>query len=256
MGIAGDVDLAALCALMSEPSRARVLLALGDGRALPAGALAAEAGVSAQAMSGHLARLVDGGLLAVERSGRFRYYRLAGPEVAAALEALCRIAPTEPVRSLRQGTRARALRRARSCYDHLAGQLAVALMAALLDRGALVRTDGLTAPARRPQDRLSAPVNDQPYRLGPAAEEVLADLGVDLAGLDGARQRRPLLRCCVDWTEQQHHLAGRLGAAVLESALAAGWLERLPRHRALRITDTGFEGFASVGCRGLDRVAA
>lgn len=82
MGIAGDVDLAALCALMSEPSRARVLLALGDGRALPAGALAAEAGVSAQAMSGHLGRLVDGGLLAVERSGRFRYYRLAGPEVA------------------------------------------------------------------------------------------------------------------------------------------------------------------------------
>jgi DNA-binding transcriptional ArsR family regulator len=246
-----DVDLAGVAGLIAEPSRAKVLLALGDGRALPAGVLAAEAGVSAQAMSSHLGRLTDGGLVVVERSGRYRYYRLAGPEIAEAIEALCRLAPTRPVRSLRQGIRGAALRRARTCYDHLAGQLGVELAATLLRREAVVRTDGLSAPTRRPDDRYSAPVADQLYRLGPHAAPVLAEFGVAAAALVADQSRRPLLRACMDWTEQRHHIAGRLGVAMLDAALEQGWVERLPRHRALRITTRGHTAFTALGCRDL-----
>src|SRR5436309_11961186 len=114
--MAGDTDLAALGAVLAERARSRILLALGDGRALPASVLASEAGVAASTASGHLARLVDAGLLAVEPDGRHRYYRLAGPEVGRLIETLARVAPAAPVRSLREGTRAHALRRARTCY--------------------------------------------------------------------------------------------------------------------------------------------
>src|SRR5215472_13901102 len=133
----GDADIASVAALIGDPGRARVLRALGDGRALPASVLALEAGVAASTASEHLTRLVDGGLLRVEARGRHRYYRLAGPQVGAALEALSQVARPEPVRSLRAGSRAAALRYARSCYDHLAGRLGVALMDALLRDGAL-----------------------------------------------------------------------------------------------------------------------
>ncbi len=138
----GDADVAKVAALFAEPTRARVLIALADGRALPASVLAAEAGLSAPATSAHLARLRRAGLITVEPSGRHRYYRLAGPDVAAVLEALARIAPLKPVRSLRQGTRTHAPRNARTCYDHVAGHLGVAITAALLARGALVAIDG------------------------------------------------------------------------------------------------------------------
>ena len=121
----GDADLAALGAVLAEPARTRMLLALGDGRALPASMLAAEAGVAASTTSGHLARLVDAGLVVCRPQGRFRYYALAGPQVGELIEVLARSARTVPVRSLRQGTRAAALRTARTCYDHLAGRLGV-----------------------------------------------------------------------------------------------------------------------------------
>jgi DNA-binding transcriptional ArsR family regulator len=122
----GDADLAALGAVLGDRARARILLALGDGRALAASVLASEAGVAASTASAHLARLVDAGLLAVTVQGRHRYYRLAGPQVAELIEVLARVAPAAPVRSLREGTRAQALRAARTCYDHLAGRLGVA----------------------------------------------------------------------------------------------------------------------------------
>src|SRR5918911_4958178 len=131
----GDADLAAVGALLAEPARARMLAALGDGRALPASVLAAEARVAPSTASEHLAKLVGGGLLAVESRGRRRYFRLYGPEIGDALEAVSRIAPAEPVRSLRESTRAEALRLARPCYDHLAGALGTALMDALVERG-------------------------------------------------------------------------------------------------------------------------
>jgi DNA-binding transcriptional ArsR family regulator len=140
--ISGDADLASVGSLLAEPARARVLQALADGRELPAGMLAAEAGVSAATISEHLRKLLDGGLVLVTARGRYRYYRLAGPQVSDLLEAMARVAPPRPVTSLREGTRASALRRARSCYDHLGGRLAVALTSAFLDRGMLAGHDG------------------------------------------------------------------------------------------------------------------
>jgi DNA-binding transcriptional ArsR family regulator len=222
----GDADIASVAALIGDPGRARVLRALGDGRALPATVLAFEAGVSASTASEHLARLVAGGLLRVEARGRHRYYRLAGPEVGAALEALARVAPAEPVRSLRTGSRAAAVRYARSCYDHLAGRLGVALMDALLRDGALAG-------------------DEDGYELTDRGRRIVASLGVPLpAG------RRRLVRHCVDWSEQRPHLAGALGAAVLGRLLELGWVEPAPRGRALLVTERGARELA--GRLGVD----
>lgn len=138
---AGDADLASVGALLAEPARAKVLLALSDGRSLPASMLAAEAGVAASTASHHLARLVDGGLIDVSARGRHRYYALAGLHVAELLEAAARVAPPQPITSLREGTRAHALRYARRCYDHLAGRLGVAVAESLEREGFVVGTD-------------------------------------------------------------------------------------------------------------------
>jgi DNA-binding transcriptional ArsR family regulator len=244
----GEADIARVAALFADRSRARVLMALGDGRRLPASVLAAEAGVSPAAMSAHLTKLRDEHLVTVEASGRHRYYSLAGPRVAATLEALAAIAPRQPITSLRQGTRARRLRAARTCYDHLAGALGVAVTQALIDRGVLVATDGIPDTARRPGDRLSAPVRQHPYQLGPAAEGVLRGLGVDLpallASLSGGS--RPLLRFCVDWTEQRHHLAGALGAAVTRALFDAGWIARRRGPREVELTAAGAAAIEDV----------
>jgi DNA-binding transcriptional ArsR family regulator len=149
--VSGDVDLAAVGAVLAEPARAKVLLALGDGRSLPASVLASESGVAPSTASHHLARLVDAGLIVAEARGRHRFFALAGPEVGGLIEAVARVAPPQQVRSLRQGTRAHAVRYARHCYDHLAGRLGVAVADALAtdgDRklGAL----GVAALASRP----------------------------------------------------------------------------------------------------------
>jgi DNA-binding transcriptional ArsR family regulator len=240
-------DIAPAAALFADPTRARIVAALTDGRSLPASVIAQESGVAASTASEHLARLVAGGVLQVERSGRHRYYHLAGPEVAAAVEALAVIAPQPPVRSLRESTRAAALRRARTCYDHLAGQLGVAVTEGLLREGALVRTDGGAGTNRAATDRLAAPVRAHGYALGAAARPVLGRLGVDLpALLDRPRSARPLLRFCVDWSEQRHHLAGALGAAVLTAFEDAGWVHRRPGGRALLLTDAGADGLAAT----------
>jgi len=246
----GDVDIASAAALFADPTRARILVALSDGRALPASVLAAEAGVSPQAASTQLARLRSAGLITVEPSGRHRYHRLASEHVAEILEGLARIAPTQPVRSLRQGTRAARIRNARSCYDHLAGRLGVRLMRALLTADALVADDGIADTRRRPDDRLAQPLKEHPYRLGDGAPGVFADLGVDLDGLPDRPTTRPLLRICMDWSEQEHHLAGGLGAALLTSLLTAGWVLRVPGERALLLTSNGRDALA--GCLPID----
>jgi DNA-binding transcriptional ArsR family regulator len=239
----GDADVARAAALLAEPARAKVLMALADGRALPASLLATEAGVSPQTVSAHLHKLLDGGLVEMERSGRHRYYRLAGPEVAAAVEAVARIAKPQPISSLRQSTRAAALREARTCYDHLAGRLGVAVLEGLVRRNALVRTDGGEGADRRPDDLLAQQLPDGPYELGPAAADVFGALGVDLAA---GKSSRRLLRFCVDWSEQRHHLAGRLGASVAEAMLERDWVRRRPRQRAVDLTDSGREGLAGL----------
>jgi DNA-binding transcriptional ArsR family regulator len=236
----GEADVAWAAALFADPTRARVLMALSDGRALPASVLAAEAGVTPQAVSAQLARLQDAGLLAAERSGRHRYYRLAAPQAVAALEALAPLAAAQPVRSLRQATRAAALRTARTCYDHLAGRLGVRLTQALIDRDVLAPADGIRDTRRRSGDPLSSQLPSHPYVLGAAAAPVLADLGVPADRIAGdGPSRRPLLRFCLDWSEQRHHLAGRLGADLLTAFTDAGWITRAAQHRAVRLTPAG-----------------
>lgn len=228
----GDADLAVVGSLLAEPARARILLALLDGRALPAGVLASEAGVAASTASGHLGRLVDGGFLLVEHHGRHRYYRLAGAPIADALERLAQLAPVAPVRSLRDDTRAHALRRGRTCYDHLAGELGVALLAAFVQQGALVGHDASFRPG---VERLSAPGPDICYQLTDRGHQMLADLG-----LGGApATRRPLIRHCVDWSEQRHHLAGDLGARLTEHFFAVSWIRRGPVRRSVVVTPEG-----------------
>lgn len=238
----GDADFTAPAELIGHPARSAMLLALLDGRALPMSMLAGEAGVAASTASAHLSRLVEGGLLRVLPQGRHRYYELASPQVAAALEALARLAPARPVRSLRAGTRARALRLARTCYDHVAGHLGVAIMRSLLERDAVVGSDGLHHPGRAKQDRLSAPGRDHDYRLTDTGWELFAHLRVVVP--EG--QRRRLVGYCVDWTEQRHHLAGAAGTALLTRFEQLEWIQRGVRGvpRALGITEAGQRGFA------------
>jgi DNA-binding transcriptional ArsR family regulator len=240
----GVIDVSVPAALLADAGRSRILFALADGRALAASVLAAEAEVAASTASEHLARLVAAGMLTVERQGRHRYYRIARPEVVQALEALASLAPNRPIRSLRQGSRAHLLRQARMCYDHLAGRLGVELMGSLLDRGLLDGGDGLHHPETAPGDRLSAPGHDVDYRLTDAGAAALRDLGVDLEALRSGR--RPLIRYCMDWSEQRHHLAGSLGAAIAHRLFDLAWLRRFPRSRAVQVTPAGVGGLAGT----------
>jgi DNA-binding transcriptional ArsR family regulator len=241
----GDADISITAALLSDPGRARVLLALADGRALPASMLATEAGVAASTASEHLAKLCAAGMLTVEAHGRHRYYRIANPRVIDAVEALAEISPRTQVRSLRQGTRANALRNARLCYDHIAGQLGVALMTALVETGALDGGDGAHHPEAAPTDRLSAPGHDVGYKLTVRGAALVNDFGIDLAALRA--RRRPLIRYCLDWTEQRHHLAGALGAAFSGRLFELDWLRHAPlANRAVRLTDAGRAGLADT----------
>jgi DNA-binding transcriptional ArsR family regulator len=235
----GDADIATIGALVADPGRARILLALGDGRALPASVLAGEAGVAASTASAHLHKLVKGGMLRVERHGRHRYFRLAGPEVAELMEALARISPPAPVRSLKQGSKAQTVRYARTCYDHLAGMLGTELMGALLDRGLLTGGDGVFDPDGAGADRLSAPGSDVDYRLTGDGMRELKEFGIDFNALPA---RRPLIRYCVDWSEQRHHLAGSLGAALAARMTELGWVSRARGSRAVHVTDAGHKG--------------
>ncbi|MFZ0216492.1 MAG: helix-turn-helix transcriptional regulator [Candidatus Dormiibacterota bacterium] len=231
----GDADIAPIAALMGEPARAAVLIALADGRALAATTLASEAGIAPSTASAHLARLVQGGLVRVERSGRHRYFRLAGPEVAAAMEALARLAPEQPIRSLRQGTRAEAVRRARVCYDHLAGRLGVGITDALVANGFVAAEVGDAAAV----DPVLGAGRAHRYTLPEAGRNRLLDLGISL----DAATRRPLIRYCVDWSEQRPHLGGRLGAALLDAFVRLRWVEHGPR-RVVWLTDRGRHGLA------------
>ncbi len=235
---AGDADLAAVADLLADRSRCRILLALGDGRALPASVLADEAGVAASTASAHLRRLVDARMLRLEAHGRHRYYRLASPQVGELIEAVARLAPPMKVRSLREGTKAEAVRRARTCYDHLAGRLGVALMEGLLDQGVLTGGDGQFDDRRARRDRLAAPGWDVAYVLSERGVDKLDELGVDCS----AAGKRPLVRYCVDWSEQRHHLAGALGARLAARLEDLGWICRLPGTRAVRVTDAGADG--------------
>lgn len=208
-------------ALIGDPTRAALLIALIGGRAQPASALAYAASVSPQVASNQLAQLVRGGLLTVEQEGRHRYYRLASAQVAVALESLSSLRPN--VRRPQQPADQR-LCFARSCYDHLAGRLGVAVVDALLAQGYLL------APTALPK---VFEVTDEGRRW-------FAEFGI---ALDAHRpSRRPLARRCLDWTERRHHLAGFLGERMLLRLQARRWLQANPSDRVLRLTQAGQRG--------------
>jgi DNA-binding transcriptional ArsR family regulator len=237
----GEPDLAHVAVAFADPRRVKVLMALADGRALPAGRLAEEAGVAASTVSNHLAILLDHGLVAATQQGRHRYYRLTGPDVEGVLEALARLAPRTPITSLRQHTRANALRTARTCYRHLAGQLGVRLFRTMIDTGWVAGGDGRHHPGNSP-DRLSAPGKGTGYRLTADGAEALAKLGVP----DAALNTTTPLRYCVDWTEQAHHLSGPLGAAVTGRLFELEWITRGAVPRSIQLTAEGERGIAGL----------
>jgi DNA-binding transcriptional ArsR family regulator len=220
-----DADLAAVAALIADPSRAAMLDALTGGVPLTAGELARVAGVAPSTATEHLDRLERGGLAISERRGRTRHVRLAGADVARALEALAAIAPPKRASGLRAWQHGEALRAARSCYDHLAGMAGVALADALVARRMLEPGPG-------------------GFAITPAGEEELARFGLDLAAIRGAR--RATARACVDWSERRPHVAGALGAALLGELLERRWLRRRTDGRALTVTPAGASGLAST----------
>jgi DNA-binding transcriptional ArsR family regulator len=214
-----EPDFAAVAALMADGARAAMLNALAGPHALPASELAAIAGVSLPTASHHLGKLVDGGLIRVERHGRHRYYGLTGPDVVRAVEALSALAPQRPVKSLRESVVSETLRAGRTCYDHLAGELGVAIADALVDKGVVDRSaDGMT--------------------LGPNAADWCASFGIELPP---AGRRQPV-RACLDWSERRYHLAGGLGAAIATELLERGWVERVSDGRAVRLSADGRRG--------------
>lgn len=205
--------------LLADPARAVMLTALLGGRALPAGELAYAARVTAQTASSHLAKLLAGGLLELEIEGRHRYYRLAGAHVAQALEHLAAIRPDTQMRRRALSPEAQRLRFCRSCYDHLAGQVGVALTRALEERQYL------------------RPMHYKLLEVTPPGSEWLARLGVDLHGIKPSRGG--LARQCLDWTERQHHLAGPLGVELMSILCTAGWLRRGRETRAVEVLPKG-----------------
>lgn len=214
-----EPDLMTAAALIGDTTRAAILTALLGGQSLPATELAYIAQITPQTASAHLSKLVVGGLLTVTTRGRHRYYRLKNAEVAQALEALARIAPTPKLRTRRESAEFGALRHARTCYDHLAGRLGVAVTDALVERG-LLTCDG------------------EDYSVTRTGREWLAGLDIHEAELHGRRQFAP---CCVDWSERRFHVAGALGAAITARFFERGWIMRLPDSRAVTLTDAGRE---------------
>lgn len=211
-------DISIVAALIGNPACANMLTALMAGPALTATELSQEAGLTLSTVSGHLTKLEKAGLVAIERQGRHRYYRLADPDVATALEALMPVAARAGHLRVRTGPRDPELRRARSCYDHLAGDLAVAMYDRFLERRLMMRRG----------DELR--VTDEGRRF-------FAKSGLDLDESD--RGRRPLCRPCLDWSERRMHLGGVLGAAVFDHVLARGWASRERKTRVIRFSPTG-----------------
>lgn len=214
--MSGTYDLASIAALVGDPSRAAMLTALMDGRAHTATELALRAGVTPSTASSHLSRLTAGGLLAIARQGRHRYYRIPSPEVAAAIEGLMSIAPPAP--APRTGPPDPALRRARVCYDHLAGEAGVRLLERMRENG-LLRG------------------GDDAMELTPEGEAWCGRAGIDLAALRARRRR--MCRSCLDWSERRTHLAGALGSALLDRLLALRWARREPGARTVVLSPRG-----------------
>ncbi|PWW04405.1 ArsR family transcriptional regulator [Hoeflea marina] len=222
---ATGLSIATVAALIGDVARSNILHALMGGKALTATELAHHAGVSAPTTSGHLARLVDGKLVLMEKQGRHRYFRLASPAVAEILEGLGNLAAAGPARHRPTGPKDLAMRHARTCYDHMAGRIAVALTDSLTERGLIIIEDR------------SGLVTDDGRRF-------FAGFGIDLESKP--RTARPLCRTCLDWSERRMHLGGRLGASLLARSIERGWVRTIRDSRALEVTRAGERGFTET----------
>jgi DNA-binding transcriptional ArsR family regulator len=218
-------NVAAVAALLGDPARANMLTALMDGRALTATELAQEAGVTLQTTSGHLSRLEAAHLLQVEKQGRHRYFRLSGEDVAEVLEGLMGLAARTGHLRLKVGPKDPALREARICYDHLAGDMGVWAF----DR---LRAKGLVAG------------EDREVHVTDAGRGFFGGIGIDIDGL--RRERRPVCRVCLDWSERRYHIAGAVGAKLLDKLFESGWARREKDGRVVRFTPKGRESFARL----------
>lgn len=216
-------DISGVAALIGDPARANMLVALMSGKALTATELAAEAGVTAQTASSHLSKLCAGDLVQVRKQGRHKYFALAHADVAAALEGLMGLAAGQ-LRT-RTGPKDAAMRNARVCYNHLAGQMGVRMFGSLIGRGFLHEDQNgvvMTAPGA----------------------DFVTGFGIDLDALRKARA--PLCRSCLDWSERRTHLAGSLGRAMLSRMEAQGWVRRDPGSRAVLFTPSGAKAFEAA----------
>ena len=212
-------DISQIAALIGNPANANMLMALMPGPALTATELAQEAGLVLSTASGNLARLEKAGLVTIARQGRHRYFRLADPDVVAALEGLMPVAARAGHMRVRTGPRDPELRRARSCYDHLAGDLAVKTFDRLIDRELIVHRG----------EELNVTDKGRRFFVG---------RGIDLDTLTRGG-RRALCRCCLDWSERRYHLGGTLGAAILDEIVAQGWAVREAKSRIVRFSPAG-----------------
>lgn len=218
-------DIARIASLVGDPARANMLTALMNGGALTASELALEAGVSLPTASSHLAKLMDGKLLTVASQGRHRYYALAGSEVAAMIEAISGVAAHSGPQRARPGPRDKSMREARVCYDHLAGDHAVAMFDRFIAEEILVR-------------------DDDTVRLGPSGASYFAGVGIDTTGLSNSR--RPMCRACLDWSVRRSHLAGSLGTAILDKIIGEKWARRPTGSRVVEFTPTGRKAFEKL----------
>lgn len=215
-------DIAHIAALIGDPARANILTALMSGKALTAGELAREAGITPQTASSHLKKLLDGDLLRLRGQGRHRYYTLSGEDVAETLEGLMGLAAGRGHLRTRTGPRDGELRDARVCYNHLAGTKGVQMFRALLDQGHLTEQDEIVT-------------------LTKSGQRFVIEFGIDLDTLD--KGRAPLCRPCLDWSARESHLAGKLGRAMLSEMQNKGWLYRQPDSRVIRFTKGGQKQF-------------
>jgi len=217
-------SIAPIAALAGDPARANMLAALMSGKALTASELANEAGITAQTASSHLAKLEAGGLIGAVKQGRHRYFRLADPDVAEMLEKMMGVAARAGHLRTRPGPSDPAIRKARVCYDHLAGELGVMLLDGLVKQRYVAGGDEPTLTKR--------------------GAEFASGFGIDLDAL--SCERRPLCRTCLDWSMRRHHLAGGLGAALLQRFYDLDWARRDRASRAVRFSPAGERNFARL----------
>lgn len=223
MGI--NPNMAEIAALLGETSRATILASMMDGRFHTASELAYMAAIKPQTASFHLAKLVEGKLIKVEKQGRHRYFQLAGEDIAQFLESFLAISPPPEVRSLKQSSQIKLLQDARTCYDHLAGKLGVQLTESMLKAGYLT-------------------LDGKQFVLTNEGTLFFTTFGIDLTALK--RKRRSFSHACLDWSERRYHLAGALGSELLNQFFNLGWLLRVPSIRAIKVTEKGKLGFKEV----------